>query len=114
MQHFLFDGSALVGLVGSAYLVRFAFQSKLYFQAGEQYGKRFWEESSRRVQPMWDTGFSGRIKWRCRREGVQGNGNPNQYIDENVESPGGEKGKAEFSREGEQQGAPKKGAISIV
>jgi len=63
---------------------------------------------------MWDTSFSGRIKWRCRREGVWGNGNPDEYIDENVESPGGEKGKAEFGRGGEQRGAPKKGLINTV
>lgn len=62
-------------------------------------------------QRMWDTGLSGRIKW---REGVQGNGNPDEYIEENVESPGGEKGKAEFGREGDQRGAPKKGAINTL
>lgn len=63
---------------------------------------------------MWDARFSGRIKWRCTDEGVQGNGNPNEHIDENVESPGGGKGKTEFGREGEQRGAPKKATINTV
>lgn len=90
MLPFLFDGSALAGLVGSAGLVGFAFQGELYFQAGEQHGKSFYEESSRRVQCIWDTSFSGRIKWRCRSERAQENGNPNEHIDENREPWTGE------------------------
>lgn len=45
--------------------------------------------------------------------GSTGKWNPNEYVDENIESPGGENRKADIGR-GDQQGAPNKGAINTV